>query len=84
MIKLVEQDGLLHLGSNVLFRFYPGNIDTICWPMAPEETENLASALYDCRETGLLPSHCTSVLLPDGDLFDIDPNLPEPKDWDWS
>ena len=54
-----------------------GDHDTIPWPMKSqfrtkkELTQNLASALYDAREMGTIPS-VSSVLLPDGTEFAID------------
>jgi hypothetical protein len=68
---LHDEGGYLYLGENILIcRYRAGDCDSIQWPNP--NWENLRSALYDCREVGLLPSNCRVVTLPDDSLFDID------------
>ena len=86
MISLICEDGCLHTPKSVitdplliehftdnpiLIRIYDaGDCDTIKWPNP--NIENLRIALYDCRETGVLPHDIVSVILPDGTEFLID------------
>jgi hypothetical protein len=49
----------------VLLYHYPeGDVDTIS--SKNPNLDHLASALYDCRECGLIPSDTTLAILPDG------------------
>lgn len=49
----------------VLLYYYPeGDVDTI--NAKNPNLDHLASALYDCRESGLIPSDTTLAMLPDG------------------
>lgn len=93
--QLTAKDGYLYLGEHILIRCYPaGDCDTINWPFGhrayaggpatetriKHDRENLAVALYDAYETGLLSER--TVALPDGTAFNIDNNMPAPKGWD--
>lgn len=45
----------------------------IYWHKTPNKLRDaLAHALYDDRETGVLPADCKVVILPDGMAFEID------------
>lgn len=83
-IQLIAEDGALYTplalvdkslrdfysGNPILLCIYPeGDCDRIKWPNF--NPENLRAALYDARETGVLP-HCEEVILPDGKIFRID------------
>jgi len=78
--KLRVQYDFLHIGDTMLMKVYDaGDIDTIPWPFKETShwdrdkwNEALASALYDARETGDLPSATRTVLLPDRQEFVID------------
>ena len=56
----------------LIFEYPSGDVDTIAWPKP--NRKNLAGALYDARETGLIPDVPT-VILPDGTEFNIDTEL---------
>lgn len=49
-----------------------GDHDTIAWPLI--KRGHLASALFDARESGIIPD-VAEVILPDGGTFDIDREL---------
>lgn len=79
MQTLSVHDGVLFLGAEILLcRYEAGDCDTIHWPLRRVEYEgwtlddaaNLRTALYDAYEMGQLTER--SVLLPDGQRFDID------------
>ncbi len=86
MIQLICEDGYLytprsamsdplllaHYRENpILIKIYDeGDCDTIKWP--DYDAKNLRSALYDARETGCITGYPTSVLLPDGTVFEIE------------
>ena len=81
-ILLEGSDGSLCVNGDVLLYFYPaGDCDSIPWPLISEFRleiklrEQLASALFDAREMGIIPLFAQSVLLPDGTRFCIDENL---------
>ena len=88
MVQLIAIDGSLHTSTDeicdeLMANFYSGDqtvmliychpdsgVDTINWPSP--NVEHLRSCLFGCRETGLLPSNCRTVTLPDGTEFNID------------
>ena len=58
---------------------YGMDYDTIPWPLTPTHywtkeklRDGLARALYDARETGVLPPYDREVVLPDGMAFEIE------------
>lgn len=53
-------------------QYADGDCDTIAWPLT--NPRDLAGALYDAREMGVIP-FVESVVLPDGTEFHIDSNL---------
>jgi hypothetical protein len=60
----------------LLCRYPEGDVDSISWPMPANDDANnwqsmLRSALYDARETGIIPN-VAAVVLPDGSEFGID------------
>lgn len=85
-IKLIVEGGRLYTAhadivdklmkdyykDNVILikQYDAGDYDTIKFPKPNEE--NLRSALYDARETGVIPGDTTEVELPDGTIFQID------------
>ena len=76
--KLILKDNnpnlFLNEGRILLVRYPAGDYDTIPFPFTNEEDRhNLASALYDEYEFGNLSSR--TVLLPDGQPFNIEGNL---------
>jgi hypothetical protein len=61
------------VGAMLLARYPEGDCDKAPWPMRdPADHYILAAALYDARETGVLPPHASAVTLPDGHTFSID------------
>lgn len=75
IIKLENKDGTLYyppsvvpefgeLGLIVLRIHDAGNCDTIKWPMRKKDRENLPAALFDDRESGLIPDNAY-VVTPD-------------------
>jgi hypothetical protein len=79
MVKLEARDGSwgikdLYLGEDILLVQYGGgDCDTIQWPFGVNCRANLAAALFDAYEMGDIKER--QVLLPDGEVFDIDANL---------
>ena len=86
-IKLVVEGGKLHtlktdIVDKLMSEWHTENPilicgegeerDTIAWPLTDER--NLAAALYDAREMGIIPD-VQSVILPDGTEFGIDSNV---------
>jgi hypothetical protein len=88
MVQLIAINGSLHTSTEdicdelmanfyagdpavMLIYYYPSSgVDTIAWPSP--NVKHLRSSLFGCRETGLLPSNCQAVTLPDGTEFRID------------
>jgi hypothetical protein len=82
--KLIAKNGTLYYPETVLDHFgepspivlviYPeGDCDFIPWPMNGKWNAELASALYDAYESGVISER--SVELPDGSVFDIDEHV---------
>lgn len=85
MIQLLVKDHRLHTPQSaivdklqakfasddpiLMVRYDAGDCDTIKWPRP--NRQNLARALYDAREMGIIPDG-SLVLLPDGTEFNID------------
>ncbi len=74
MEKLIDRDGTLYLGDEVLLYIYPrtehsmgGDCDSIRWPN-PNLT-HLAACLYDEREMGNVKGNV--VELPDGSTLEF-------------
>lgn len=57
-------------GDAILVCVYDaGDCDTISWPLPATQRDRLRRALYDGRESGLLPPLIDEVTLPDGTEF---------------
>jgi hypothetical protein len=75
------------VGEHLLVHVYPaGDCDTCAWPMTQDAGASsytvekqrgiLASALYDAYETGAISNYKErTVLLPDGETFNVDEEL---------
>lgn len=70
--------------SLLLVRYAAGDCDTVPWPLVPAPyngttveglVQRLACALYDERECNPFFTPNAKILLPDGELFNIDLNL---------
>lgn len=76
MPQLINKDGMLYLTDDdiLIVRYGEGDCDTIPFPLrTKKERKNLASALFDAYECGDINSR--TVLLPNGEEFNIDDNL---------
>lgn len=73
LVRLTTNGEHLQVCDHSIIYFYPaGDIDLIPWPLESDEDKGkLARALYDEVEMGFLPSNTRSVLLPDGEVFEI-------------
>ena len=79
LIQLVDFGGELELnGEPLIYRYrYPESewpeYDNCKWPFqVDEDRRRLRLTLWDCIETGELPSKTRAVLLPDGSEFRLD------------
>lgn len=80
-MKLNAKDKCLNAGEHILLRMYAaGDCDSIGWPFSRSPSQlarqkgNLAMALFDARECGLVPNESV-VELPNGEPFDFDAEL---------
>lgn len=74
--------GSRHPGDELLVWQYPaGDVDILCWPLKNwKERMMLAEKLFEAREwAGELPQSTEAVVLPDGEKFVIEDELPSER-----
>lgn len=82
MIQLEAREGQLLLPKNQLLVAY--GLPEVAFPKWPNpDREVLVSALVDARELGRIPDNAMKVLLPDGEVFDIDYGAIDPAEADF-
>ena len=78
----VSDDGDFLLAGELLVWQYPaGDYDILCWPLDHwKERMMLAEKLFEAREwAGELPQSTEAVVLPDGEKFVIEDELPSER-----
>jgi len=87
-LEVDEHGDLVRDGNLIMWQFPAGDYDVLGWPLKDwKERMMLAEKLCEAREwTGELPQSVKTVVLPDGEKFVIEDELPSenhPRFEDW-